>query len=141
MDYEFCLTCGTLKERGLICKACSTIIRSKERREKIARDSKKLNEIQIKKKIIKESTKKKPKFSPKAIARYSESGGLEFEYQIDPEIKRTRLNFCIKCKKSKLCYAGWWIKAGGKYASSESRKRIFICSDCWKPNKSKVEDE
>lgn len=123
-----------LKERGKICKACTTLVKSSERSQRIEKDLKFRKDLNKKKNTIKEQTKPK-KIKPHHYVRYSEGGGLEYYYEIDPEVKRTQVNFCVKCKKSKLCYAGNWVKAGGKYAPEETRKRIFICSDCWKPTK------
>ena len=90
--------------------------------------------------LEKEKIKPKKVIKPKTIIRFSEAGGFDFSYEIDTDIRSTRLNYCVKCKKSKLCYAGTWVRAGGRYAPEDSRKRIFICTDCWKPNKTKNED-
>ena len=92
-------------------------------------------DLNQKKNVLKQERKPKKVLKPKRFVRYSEGGGLDYYYEIDPVIKRTKLNYCIKCKQSKLCYAGFWVRAGGRYAPEDSRKRIFICSDCWKPNK------
>ena len=135
LDYDFCPSCGNLKERGKICKACSKFIKSNERSERISKDMKFRQDLNQKKNILKERSQPKKIAKKKRFVRYSETGGLDYYYEVDSDVKRTKLNFCVKCRQSKLCYAGWWVKAGGKYASDETRKRIFICSDCWRPNK------
>ncbi len=135
MDYEFCPMCGSLKERGKICKICSTIIKSSERSERINKDNQFRSTLNRKKQLLKEKSKQIKEIKPKNIIRFSESGGLDFFYEIDTDVKKTRLNYCVKCKQSKVCYAGNWVKAGGQYAPEDSRKRIFICTDCWRPSK------
>lgn len=137
MSFEFCVNCGSLKERGKICKSCSKILKSPERSERIKEDQKNYLELKKKKNLVKQELRPKKTVKRMHYARYSEGGGLEYYYEIDPEVKRTRLNFCVKCKQNKLCYAGWWVRAGGRYASESTKKRIFICSDCWRPNKDK----
>lgn len=137
MSYEFCPRCGSLKERKQICKVCSKIIKTPERTERIQKDLSFRKALNKKKLLIKENSIIKKKAQPKHFARYSESGGIEYFFEIDPDVKRTRLNFCVKCKQNKPCYAGWWVRAGGKNAPENTRKRIFICSDCWRPNKEK----
>ena len=140
MSFEFCPKCGSLKERGKICKSCSTILKSPERSKRIQKDQKFRNDLNDKKTLVKDELKPKKQATRKHYARYSEGGGLEYYYEIDPDVKRTRLNFCIKCRQNKLCYAGNWVRAGGKYAPSDTRKRIFICTDCWRPSRKDTDD-
>ena len=140
MSFEFCPTCGSLKERHKICKSCSNIIKTPERSVRIQRDATLRCELNNKKIEIKNRNRTRKQLQPKIHAQYSESGGLDYYFAIEPAFRRTRLNFCVKCKQNKLCYAGWWVRTGGKYASNETRKRIFICSDCWKPNKERDEN-
>ena len=135
MSYEFCPSCGSLKERGKICKTCTTLVKSPERSQHIEKEQQFRKNLNAKKTILKAQSKPKKIVKPKHFVRYSEGGGIEYYYEIDPEVKRTRLNFCVKCKKNKLCYAGNWVRAGGKYAPEDTKKRIFICSDCWNPHK------
>ena len=137
MEYEFCYSCGSLKERGKICKFCTNIIKTKEKSQKIKKDSEELFSLQKQKvEMKKEMTPKKPRKN-RPLVRYSDAGGLDWYFDVEPDVTRTKLNFCVKCKQNKPCYSGWWVKAGGKFASEESRKRIFICTTCWSPHKKK----
>lgn len=136
--YAFCPKCGSLKKEKKICKACTNILRTKEKSKRIANEQKRLKIPQQRKEehyaqIRQKKSKSKKK--NRVSIRYSDTMGIEWIFEPDTDYKRTRVNFCIKCRKNKLHYAGWWVRAGGQYAASDTAKRIFICSDCWKPKK------
>ena len=123
---------------GKICKSCTNIIRTKEKSERIAREEEKRGETRK----IKSDYYKQRKLEQKKVAkkkrpfsiRYSDTMGVEWLFEPDYEEQQARrVNFCVKCRKNRLHYAGWWVRAGGPYGSSDTNKRIFICSECWKP--------
>ena len=58
LSFEFCPNCGSLKERGKICKSCSKILKTSERSERIGRNLKDRNELNKKKLILKNDLKK-----------------------------------------------------------------------------------
>ena len=68
-------------------------------------------------KIIEKQKAKEKKKKPFSI-RYSDTLGIEWIFEPDYEEQQAkRVNFCVKCRKNRLHYAGWWVKAGGPYAS------------------------
>lgn len=147
LDYEFCNRCGALKLRGKICQSCQPYVTTPERKNKSKRDAKEQHARMEKKREALErvSTPHSPKKKTRRrMVRYSEAGGLEWDFEIDPEVKRTRMNMCVKCRQMRLCYAGNWVRAGGRNAplDGETRvKRVFLCTQCWSPNKKRRERE
>lgn len=135
-DFTFCTNCGTLKELNKICKACTNIMKTEEKSNRILRDLEPKKKSQIlKSEYYKQQMKMISKKKKQYSIKYSEANGIEWYFEADDQVRRTKLYFCIKCKQNKLCYSGNWVRAGGKYASLENKKRIFICYSCWKPKK------
>ena len=135
-EYTFCSSCGSLKESNKICLACTNIIRTKQKSDRIAKELESFSKSrQIKEKFYQKKKKAKQQKKKTYSIKYSDALGLEWHFETNEEESRKKVNYCVKCKQNRLHYAGWWVKAGGRYASSETNKRIFICSQCWKPKK------
>ena len=137
-EFAFCPKCGSLKEEKKICRACTNIIRTKEKSVRIVKESERLLKPQQRKaehyaKIQKQKEKERKKKHHVSI-RYSDSLGIEWIFDPENIYSKKIVNFCVKCRKNKVHYAGWWVRACGQYAP-DNAKRIFICSDCWKPKR------
>ena len=151
-NLKFCVECGSVLERGKICKKCTPFISKNVKREGLTKEQaeRKIPQKFFTKKAHgnpaeKQNHKKIEEFKivrtrrPRTVAIYSESRGLEVGWDIDtPEKGSQRAVFCIKCRNLRAKWEGIWIFPGGKSLDPLVKsKRVFLCGRCWSPHKSK----
>ncbi|MHA1990113.1 MAG: hypothetical protein ACW981_06790 [Candidatus Hodarchaeales archaeon] len=151
---QFCFECGSVLEKGKICKKCSPFLsKNLKKTEKTKSElEKKIPQRFFTKKTHgpgaeQEENEQEQEYGfvkkkrPRTVAIYSEERGLEVGWDLDtPEKRSHRAVFCVKCRKLKANWEGIWIVPGGKGRSLDPEiklKRVFLCGHCWSPYKNR----